>query len=89
MPAAGAAPRNVAGSFFGFTAEHFDGTHATTLVAPPAAWGARSAAAWAEQLPGSPRFDPAAEHFACSAEVLDRIYGRQEGLNAPDARPGP
>ena len=72
----GAAFRNVAGSFYDFTARHFTGTHATTLAEPPDPWGARSAAMWAEQLADSPRFDPAAEQFARSAEVLDRIYGR-------------
>ena len=85
----GAALRNVAGSFYDFTAQHFVGTQATTLAEPPDAWGARSAALWAEQLAVSSRFDSAADEFARSAEVLDRIYGRQEGLNAHDARPGP
>jgi predicted dehydrogenase len=72
----GAALRNVSGSFYDFTAQHFTGTHAATLTAPPDAWGARSAAVWAEQLAASPAFDPAAALFARSAEVLDRIYGR-------------
>ncbi len=85
----GAALRNVSGSFYDFTAQHFTGTQAITLAEPPDPWGARSAAIWAEQLAASSRFDPAAEQFACSAEVLDRIYGRQEGLNAHDARPRP
>ena len=85
----GAALCNVAGSFYDFTAQHFTGTQATTLAEPPDAWGARSAALWAEQLAVSSRFDPAAEQFARSAEVLDRIYGRQEGPNPHDARPGP
>jgi predicted dehydrogenase len=74
--AGGAALRNVGGSFYDFTAEHFTGTGATLLAGPPDAWGARSAAVWAEQLARDPRFDPAAEQFAHSALVLDRIYGR-------------
>ncbi len=85
----GTALRNVSGSFYDFTAQHFTGTHAETLTEPPDAWGARSAAIWAEQLAASAKFDPAAEQFARSAEVLDRMYGRQEGLNATDARPRP
>ncbi len=85
----GAALRNVSGSFYDFTAQHFTGTHAETLTEPPDAWGTRSAAIWAEQLAASAKFDPAAEQFARSAEVLDRMYGRQEGLNATDARPRP
>lgn len=72
----GAALRNVAGSFYDFTAEHFTGTQSLTLAEPPDAWGARSAAVWAQQLADAPGFDPAAEQFARSAEVLDRIYGR-------------
>jgi predicted dehydrogenase len=72
----GAALRNVGGSFYDFTAERFNGTAAERLSDPPDAWGGRAAAAWAEQLARSPAFDPAAEQFVRSAEVLDRIYGR-------------
>jgi predicted dehydrogenase len=72
----GAALRNVAGSFYDFTAEHFTGTSAQPLASPPDDWGGRAAAAWAEQLAVSPAYDPAAEQFVRSAEVLDRIYGR-------------
>jgi predicted dehydrogenase len=72
----GAALRNVGGSFYDFTAERFNGTGAERLSEPPDAWGGRAAAAWAEQLARSPAFDPAAEQFVRSAEVLDRIYGR-------------
>lgn len=72
----GAALRNVGGSFYDFTAERFDGTATTQLAGPPDDWGARSAAHWARQLAISDRFDPEAEQFVRSAEVLDRIYGR-------------
>jgi predicted dehydrogenase len=72
----GAALRNVRGSFYDFIAERFDGTASTRLADPPDAWGGRAAAAWAAQLGRSPAFDPAAEQFVRSAEVLDRIYGR-------------
>lgn len=72
----GAALRNVDGSFYDFTAQHFTGTHAATLAGPPDDWGARSAAVWAEQLAAAPGFDPAADQFVRSAAVLDRIYGR-------------
>lgn len=72
----GAGFRNVGGSFFDFTAEAFAGTQARTLAVPPDAWGARSAASWAERLATSCGYDPEAEAFTRSAEVLDRIYGR-------------
>jgi predicted dehydrogenase len=72
----GAALRNVGGSFYDFTAERFEGTNAVRMADPPDAWGGRAAAAWAAQLAQSPAFDPIAEQFVRSAEVLDRIYGR-------------
>lgn len=72
----GAALRNIGGSFYDFVAERFTGTSKAVLASPPDAWGGRAAAAWAAQLASSTRFDPEAEHFARSAEVLDRIYGR-------------
>jgi predicted dehydrogenase len=76
----GAALRNIGGSFYDFTAERFDGTKATRLVGPPDLWGGRAAAAWAEQLAWTPGFDPQAEQFVRSTEVLDRIYGRDADL---------
>lgn len=72
----GAALRNVAGSFYDFTAERFDGTAATRLADPPDEWGGRAAAAWATQLAHGRQFDPTAEQFVRSAQVLDAIYGR-------------
>lgn len=72
----GAALRNLNGSFYDFTAEHFSGTATERLAVPPDAWGGRAAAVWARQLAASPAFDPAAKQFIRSAEVLDRIYGR-------------
>ena len=77
-----AALRNVAGSFYDFTAERFDGTAATRLADPPDEWGGRAAAAWAKQLALSPRFLADAEQFVASAEVLDRIYGRAAASGA-------
>jgi predicted dehydrogenase len=72
----GAALRNVSGSFYDFTAERFNGTVAERLTDPPDAWGGRAAVTWAEQLVRARVYDPAAEQFLRSAEVLDRIYGR-------------
>jgi predicted dehydrogenase len=73
----GAALRNVGGSFYDFTAHHFVGTAAEQLVAPPDEWGARAAASWALQLGQSKAFDESAADFLASADVLDRIYGRE------------
>jgi predicted dehydrogenase len=71
----GAALRNVAGSFYDFTAERFTDTSSEILTEPPDAWGGRAAALWAEHLARAPGFDSQAEQFVRSAEVLDRIYG--------------
>jgi len=73
---AGAAMRNVNGSFYDFTAERFDGTQATLLTAPPDEWGGRAAVHWARCLAANPRFDPAVEHVVEVAAALDAIYGR-------------
>lgn len=70
----GATIRNVGGSFYDFAAEHATGTSARTLVTPPDDWGGRAAADWARRLAAGERFDPRAEDFVRSAEVLDRAY---------------
>jgi len=70
----GAALRNVAGSFYDFTAERFGGTGATLLASPPDEWGGRAAADWATRLAAGERFDPTAERLVDVAAVLDRIY---------------
>jgi predicted dehydrogenase len=72
----GAALRNVAGSFYDFTAERYRGTAAETLSLPPDAWGGRAAADWARRLAAGERFDAAAERLVDVACALDRIYGR-------------
>jgi predicted dehydrogenase len=73
----GLALRNVAGSFYDFTAERFWGTTRQVLQAPPDDWGGRAAIAWAQQLATRPQFDPDVAHAVTVAEVLDAIYGRQ------------
>lgn len=72
----GAALKNVGGSFYDFTAEHYRGTQRELLSSPPDAWGGRAAADWATRLAAGERFDPAAERLVDVAQVLDRIYGR-------------
>ena len=72
----GAAIRNVAGSFYDFAVERFDGTTPTTLASPPDPWGGRMLVAWAEQLCGGARFDPAAMQWLQVARTVDAIYGR-------------
>ena len=72
----GAALRNVAGSFYDFTAELYRGTATETLTSPPDVWGGRAAADWAERLASGQGFDRAAERLVDVARVLDRIYGR-------------
>lgn len=69
--------RNLNGSFFDFEAAIMHGTSRQVLVAPPDDWGGKALLAWAEQLGRSDAFDPSAEEFISSAEILDRIYGRE------------
>ncbi len=70
----GAALRNVAGSFYDFTAEHFRGTARETLAVPPDDWGGRAAVDWATRLAGGVRFDAGAGEHVATARVLDAIY---------------
>jgi predicted dehydrogenase len=72
----GAVLRNVNGSFYDFTAEHFRGTTRQVLVEPPDAWGGRAALAWARRLALMPGFDPEAERFIQVSRIIDRVYGR-------------
>ena len=79
----GAALRNVAGSFYDFTAERFRGTSCESLSSPPDEWGGRAALDWARRLAAGGTFDARAYQLTELAAVLDRIYGR-----APPTTPG-
>jgi predicted dehydrogenase len=79
----GAALRNVSGSFFDFTADHFQGTSTIRLVDPPDDWGGGAASAWARQLAQTRSFDPRAEELVRLAEVLDEIYAVAPALADP------
>lgn len=72
----GAALRNVAGSFYDFTVDRFDGTSRRRLAEPPDAWGGRALVRWARQLAQDRRFDPTAEKLLDVAATVDAIYGR-------------
>lgn len=73
----GACFRNINGSFYDFVAEQFlPDRSRRALTAPPDAWGGRAAVDWARRLAKSPAFDPAIEHLASVAAVLDGMYGR-------------
>ena len=77
----GAALRNVAGSFYDFTAERFHGTGTTLLASPPDGWGGGAAADWAVRLARDPQYDAAADRLVDVAQCLDRIYAAAR-LNA-------
>jgi len=72
----GAALRNANGSFYDFVAERYHGTTAEKLSGPPETWGGRAAAAWAEALADGKRFADSTRGLVETAQVLDRIYGR-------------
>lgn len=73
----GAAFKNVAGSFYDFTAERYRGTQKEVLVSPPDEWSGRAGVVWAEALAEGKGYDPeTAEEFIKTATIIDRIYGR-------------
>ncbi len=74
---AGAALRNLDGSFYDFAAEHLQGNSRTAIApSPDEGWGGRAAADWARRLAAGERFDAEAERLVDTAAVLDRLYGR-------------
>lgn len=79
----GAALRNVAGSFYDFTAEHFRGRQRELLSAPPDEWGGRAAVDWATRLARGSAFDPEAEQLVTVAAALDLVYGRSANYAEP------
>ncbi|WP_255516209.1 Gfo/Idh/MocA family protein [Luteimonas suaedae] len=72
----GAAVRNVAGSFYDFTVDHFDGTARQRLAQPPDAWGGRALVDWARRLAADRRYDREAGYLLDVARTVDAIYGR-------------
>ncbi len=72
----GAAMRNVAGSFYDFTADLYRGTSARRLADPPDAWGGRTIVGWAKSLARGHGFDPDIGQAIDVARVLDRVYER-------------
>jgi predicted dehydrogenase len=74
----GAAFKNSNGSFYDFTAEKYKGTHTETLVSPPDDWSGRAGVVWAKQLLEGKGFDEnTSGEFIKTAQVIDRIYGRE------------
>lgn len=71
--------RNVAGSFYDFTADCCRGTRAERLASPPDAWGGRALVAWARGLAQGGAFDREIERQVEVARVLDAIYGAPGG----------
>jgi hypothetical protein len=72
----GVALKNINGSFYDFVGLRYWGTKSETLVEPPDAWGGRALVNWIEKLSVNSDYNPDAENFIRSAEILDRIYGR-------------
>jgi predicted dehydrogenase len=73
---AGAALRNVGGSFWDFRALRLGRRGEQALVEPPDDWGGRAIVAWARRLAADAGFDPAIEQLDPVAAVLDQVYGR-------------
>lgn len=74
---AGAAFRNVGGSFCDFEADLFRGTASKRLASPPDAWGGRAIASWARRVARGEGFSAAdAADLVAGAETLDAIYAR-------------
>jgi predicted dehydrogenase len=75
---AGAALKNINGSFYDFRTELYRGTAREVLCEPTeeGEWGGRAAIAWAERLAVNPCFDENAVRALAVAEAIDSIYAR-------------
>jgi predicted dehydrogenase len=72
----GVALKNRNGSFYDFEGLRYWGTKTEIISAPPDDWGGKALLHWIEKLSQSNRYAPEAEQYLKSAEVLDRIYGK-------------
>ena len=73
---AGAAIRNVGGSFYDFEAVQFEDRKETLLLPPPDDWGGRAAVDWLGRVARGERFDAGMEQIVTVAALIDEVYGR-------------
>lgn len=69
---------NTNGSFYDFETQLCYGTSSEIVSSPPDDWGGRALINWAEKLQVDNRFDESISGYEKVAEVIDRIYGRNE-----------
>jgi predicted dehydrogenase len=74
----GAAFLNSNGSFYEFRAEKYLGTETELLFDDTDEWSGRAGLVWAQDVINGKGYDPkSAEEFIKTAEIIDKIYGRQ------------
>jgi predicted dehydrogenase len=66
--------RNVDGSFFDFSAEHYVNRERHILCSPPDDWSGRALLDWTRRLAVSNRFDASAAEILQVAKVIDAVY---------------
>jgi predicted dehydrogenase len=70
--------KNINGSFYEFETLDFQGTSRKTISGSGDSWGGKAAIHWAEELASKGNvFNPEAELYIKSAEILDLIYKRK------------
>ena len=76
----GASLHNVAGSFYDFAGERFQGTETESLSGPEDLqwkWAGLATLDWVEKLAAGEQFDPAIERLITVAEITDSVYGHE------------
>lgn len=68
---------NVNGSFYDFEAAVCHGTSKEIISSPPDDWGGRALIDWNKELQESRTFRKSAFQYYNTAEIIDRIYGRE------------
>lgn len=71
----GASLSNVNGSFYDFTAVHYNGTKQSVLSSPPDDWGGRALSQWIGKIAqGAINFDPSAYTQVTVSRIIDTMY---------------
>ncbi|RPI16717.1 MAG: gfo/Idh/MocA family oxidoreductase [Ignavibacteriae bacterium] len=69
--------KNVNGSFYDFSTVLYNGTHKEIIFSDYDDWSGMAVVDWAKRISCGEGFDSGANEFIITAEVIDRIYGRE------------
>jgi len=66
--------KNIQGSFYDFEGLRYHGTKTEVVASPPDNWGGKALLDWIKKLSVNNDYNPQADQFLRSAEIIDKIY---------------